>query len=72
MGEEQISVFVNDCPVRIYRGMTVKHAILALDQALLKAARKGDIIVRDDQGFTVGLEGALHDGARLYLHKTKG
>ncbi len=52
--------------------MTVKHAILALDQALLKAARKGDIIVRDDQGFTVGLEGALHDGARLYLHKTKG
>jgi hypothetical protein len=72
MDREQISVFVNDRPVRIYRGMTVKHALLALDQTLLKAEREGKILVRDSQGFLVGLEGALHDGAKLYVKKAKG
>jgi hypothetical protein len=72
MNREQISVFVNCRPVKIYRGMTVKHALLALDQTLLKAAQEGEIRVRDDQGFIVGLEGTLHDQARLYSEKVQG
>jgi hypothetical protein len=72
MDKEQISVFVNDRPVKIYRGMAVKHAFLALDQTLFDEAQDGQILVRDDQGFIVGLDGALHDGARLYAKKAKG
>jgi hypothetical protein len=72
MDKEQISVFVNDRPVKIYRGMKVKHALLAHDQTLLKEAEEGNLLVRDDQGFIVGLEGALHDGAKLYVFKAKG
>lgn len=71
MDKEKISVWVDDRPVEIYRGMTVKHALLALDQNLYEAARKGEILVRDDQGFTVGLEGALRDGARLQAKKSE-
>jgi hypothetical protein len=70
--KEHLVVFVNDRPVTIYRGMTVKHALLALDQALFKAAQDGDCIVRDDQGFVTGLEGALNDGARLSVRKARG
>jgi len=69
MDKEQIAVFVNDFEVRVYRGMTVKHALLARDQALFRAAQKGAIIVRDEKGFAVGLEGALHHRARFYLEK---
>jgi hypothetical protein len=72
MDKEKISVFVNDLPVKIYRGMKVKHALLALDQTLFEATQDGKILVRDDQGFIVGLEGTLHDGARLYAKKAKG
>lgn len=72
MDKEIISIFVNDRPVNIYRGMAVKHALLALDQNLYKAAQKGEIIVRDDQGFTVGLEGSLHHQSRLYTAKLQG
>jgi len=70
--KEQLEVFVNDRPVTIFRGLTVKHALLALNQALFKAAQDGDWIVRDGQGFIVGLEGALHDGARLHVEKARG
>jgi len=52
--------------------MKVKHALLALDQTLFEAAQDGEILVRDDQGFIVGLEGALHDGAKLSAKKAKG
>jgi len=69
--KEPWAAFVNDRPVRIYRGMKVKHALLALDQTLFKAAQDGEILVRDDQGFLVGLEGALHHQARLYAEKVK-
>ena len=71
MNKEQIAVFVNDLAVRVYRGMTVKHALLALDQALFRDAQKGKIVVRDEKGFTVGLEGALHHQARFYSEKVQ-
>jgi hypothetical protein len=71
MNKEQISVFVNDRPVRIYRGMTVKHALLVLDNALYKAAQGGEIFIQDEKGFMVGLDGALRQEARLYTRQAK-
>jgi hypothetical protein len=64
---ERLSVFVNDLPVEVYRGMKVRHALIALDQDLYEACRTGRAEVRDGQGFVVGLDGALAEGVRLYV-----
>lgn len=61
-----ITVFVNDQPVKIYRGMQVKHALIACNEALYKAAAAGEVLVVDTHGFEVGLEGALQEGSHIF------
>jgi hypothetical protein len=63
---EQITVFVNDKPVRIYRGMLVKHALIACDYALYRSAICGEVVVVDNHGFRLGLEGALQEGSIVF------
>ncbi|MCU0586985.1 MAG: hypothetical protein MUF52_02410 [Syntrophobacteraceae bacterium] len=62
---ERIRVLVNGRPVEIYRGMKVKHALIAYDQNVYAAAAEGRVVVEDVHGFRVGLEGALSDGAAI-------
>lgn len=64
---ETIFVYVNDRPVRIYRGMKVKHALIAFNQDLYRAALAGELTVKNADGFPVGLDGSLSNGARIYL-----
>jgi hypothetical protein len=59
-------IYVDMAPVCIHRGMQVQHALLARDPDLHRAARGGRLIVRDEFGLRVGLEGSLTDGARLF------
>ena len=59
---EKISVRVNGKLVELYRGLKVKHALIALDQELYRAARRGDLIVQDTEGHFIGLDGALCEG----------
>lgn len=63
---ENIEVHVNGQKVSLYRGMRVKHALIAYDQSLYKAALAGEVRVEDENGFTVGLEGGLADGAKIF------
>ena len=63
---ENIEVFVNGQEITLYRGMNVKHALIAYDQSVYVAALTGRVRVEDQNGFAVGLEGALADGARLF------
>jgi hypothetical protein len=65
--KERFTVFVNERSVDIYRGMKVKHALIALDYALYKACAEGQAVVRDGHGFIVGLDGALGEGAKLSI-----
>ena len=62
-----LEVFVNDRKISIYRGMQVKHALIAYDQDVYKAASEGAVRVEDGNGFAVGLEGALTEGARIFV-----
>jgi hypothetical protein len=64
--KDQITVYVNDRPVSIYRGMKVKHALISFDQALYEAAEKGNIVIQDSRGFEVGLDGSLRDGSKIF------
>jgi len=67
---ENIDVYVNDQKIALYRGMKVKHALIAYDQSLYKAALAGEVRVEDENGFTVGLEGSLADGAKIFTIAT--
>jgi hypothetical protein len=68
---EQITVFVDDRPVKIYRGMQVKHALISCDCSLYKSADRGEILVVDQNGFKVGLEGALQEGSRIFTRPAR-
>ncbi|MGC9195549.1 MAG: hypothetical protein ACP5IL_08860 [Syntrophobacteraceae bacterium] len=63
---EKIEVYVNDRKIAIYRGMNVKHALIAYDQSVYAAALCGQARVEDENGFALGLEGALTRGAKIF------
>ena len=67
---ETIDVYVNVRKINIYRGMNVKHALIACDQSLYKAALAGEVRVEEENGFMVGLEGSLADGSRIFTVAT--
>jgi len=66
-----MKVYVDNQPVFAAEGMTVRHALLAA------GFRDGldKILVRDEWGNEVGLDGALHNGQKLFAtlprHKQK-
>ncbi|PMQ02175.1 MAG: hypothetical protein CBR30_00510 [Dictyoglomus sp. NZ13-RE01] len=62
-----ITVFVNDEPVKIYQGMQVMHALISYNIDIYKKCLKGECIIFDENGFEIGLEGALHDGSKIYI-----
>ncbi len=63
---QPIPVFVNDKRVSIYRGMKVRHALIAFDQAIYAAVLSGELLVLDQNGFVIGLDGSLEEGAKIY------
>ncbi len=67
---EHIGVYVNGQKINLYRGMKVKHALIAYDQSLYKAALLGEVRVEDKNGFALGLEGSLADGSEIFTIAT--
>jgi len=62
-----MDVFVNGRKVSVYRGMSVKHALIAYNQRTYEEAISADVRIEDENGFTLGLEGALAEGARIFV-----
>ena len=59
-----MKIYVNDKPVDILPGMTVKHALISagiLDQ--IAASRKA----YDEWGNEIGLDGALSEEMKIYV-----
>jgi len=50
--------------------MKVKHALIAYDQSLYKAALDGEIRVEMRTASPVGIEGSLTDGAKIFTITT--
>jgi hypothetical protein len=61
---EQITVYVNDKPKRIFFGMRVKNVVGA---RRAQAAREHRAMIRDADGNSIDVDGALNDGERLYI-----
>ncbi|MGD0231040.1 MAG: hypothetical protein ABSC19_11890 [Syntrophorhabdales bacterium] len=72
MMKERIPVFINGSRVEVFRGMKVRHALIAYDFAIYKECREGRAEVRDDHGFALGLDGALTEGAAMHVTMDRG
>lgn len=64
MKTEKITVYVNDKPNKLFFGLRVKHAIGARWTQRVKTHHA---TVRDADGNSIDVDGALYDGERLYL-----
>lgn len=58
-----IQVFVNNRPVYILKGMTVRHALISADMFKEIGLSK----VYDEWGNEIGLDGELSEGMKLYI-----
>lgn len=65
--QKRIIFYVNDQPFERWYGATVKHAVIAYDQQILKDIRQQRAWVVDGRGSRVGLGGMLENGAHLYI-----
>ncbi len=59
-----MTVYVNDKPVDLLPGMTVRHALIGA--GLLKEIERSKKAY-DEWGNEIGLDGALAEGMRVYL-----
>ena len=57
-----MQIWMNDQPVTLVPGMTVRHALIQLD--LLKSVEAGRRVF-DEWGNEVGLDGTVEDGQRF-------
>lgn len=73
MGFEPLEVKVNGKPVRLFRGATVRHALInaAAGSELVKLVQTGKAIVWDETaGAETDLGGALYPGERLVVKES--
>ncbi len=59
-----MKVYVNDKPVDILPGMTVRHALI--NAGLLKDIESSKKVY-DEWGNEIGLDGALSEGLKIYV-----
>jgi hypothetical protein len=57
-----MQVYVNDKPVQVLPGMTVKHALVR--EGLLRELERGKRVY-DEWGNELGLDGALSEGMKM-------
>ena len=57
-----MQVYVNDKPVQVLPGMTVKHALVR--EGLLRELERGKRVY-DEWGNELGLDGALSEGMKI-------
>ncbi len=59
-----MTVFVNDRPLDLLPGMTVRHALISA--GLLDPIKKSKKVF-DEWGNEIGLDGALVEGMKIYV-----
>lgn len=59
-----MKIYVNDRPVVLTHGMTVRHALIGAD---IMNKVDSSWRVYDEWGNEVGLDGALSEGSRIYV-----
>lgn len=65
-------VFVNNHPVEVYPGASVRHALLRYSDTVYQEAVAGKLVVTDRHGNRLGLGGPLEEGLRLTVQGPGG
>lgn len=66
---EKIKVFINEEVIELYQGMQVKHALIYYNYEIYKKCLDGEYLVLNEDGFELGLEGALNNNAKIYIKR---
>lgn len=67
-----LRVFVNNHPVEVYPGASVRHALLRYSETVYQDTVAGKLIVTDRHGNRLGLGGPLEEGLRLTVEGPGG
>lgn len=59
-----MKVYVNDIPVELLPGMTVRHALIKAD--VFEEIERGKKVC-DEWGNEIGLDGGLTEGVRIFV-----
>ena len=59
-----MEIYLDDRPVHLLPGMTAKHALVR--EGLLEALERGKKVY-DEWGNELGLDGALSEGAKIFV-----
>lgn len=62
MAVPTINLWVNGKRVQLFRGATLKHALLKADNVLYSLVQNGKAKIYDQEGHEVLLEGSVADG----------
>ena len=63
--DDRVEVVVNGIRQSLYKGMRVRHALIARDQALYEAALRGEVRIEDGNGFLLDLDGSVTGGMTI-------
>jgi hypothetical protein len=69
MVNDAFSVTVNDKEIKLFRGATLKHALLKADETLYQLVLKGEAEIRDQEGNVVLLGGSVANGWSYYVKR---
>lgn len=64
-----MTVFVNGKPADLLTGMSVRHALIQL--GLLEDIQESLPQVYDEWGNPLGLDGAIHEGMRIFVDQAQ-
>ncbi|WP_163582127.1 hypothetical protein [Gracilibacillus saliphilus] len=55
-------VTINNQTIKLFKGATLKHALLKTDEQLYKSVVKKEAIIKDQEGNRTEVNGAVADG----------
>ncbi|MGN8681699.1 hypothetical protein ACTNEO_11095 [Gracilibacillus sp. HCP3S3_G5_1] len=62
-------VTINNKTISLFKGATLKHALLKTDENLYMDVMKEKAVIKDQEGNITGINGAVADGWAYFVEK---
>ena len=66
-----MKVKVNSKSIELFKGATLKHALLKTDDKLYQRVVKGEAVIKDQYGNLTDINGAAGDGFSYFIESKK-
>ncbi|MDX8044381.1 hypothetical protein SH601_00140 [Gracilibacillus sp. S3-1-1] len=64
-----MDVMVNNKQITLFKGATLKHALLKTDEQLYKKVLNNQAVIKDQEGNLTDINGAVAEGWSYYVEK---